>query len=95
MSYRRDEGGAGSIWDESHRTHDWWDITKDHEWNSLSIFIFNIFMAKKIVLIYYTETYICLMSSQIVLWHEKNRKYEKIYINCIFTYISKWKYCLV
>lgn len=82
MSYRRDEGGAGSFWDESHRTHDWWDITKDHEWNSLSIFIFNIFMAKKIVLIYYTETYIIYMSyvfaNCIMAW-EKQKIWKNLY----------------
>lgn len=51
---------------------------------TLSIFIFNIFMVKNIiflffrVLIHYTETeYTCLMSSKIVLWYEKRKKTNK------------------
>lgn len=85
MSYRRDEGGAVSFRDESHRTHDWWDITKDHEWNSLSIFIFNIFMAKKI-----TQKHIHILCLRKL--HYGMRKTENIKI--AFS-PSKWKYCLV
>lgn len=46
---------------------------------TLSIFIFNIFMVKNIIfLIHYTETeYTCLMSSKIVLWYEKRKKTNK------------------